>query len=428
MTDSYYDTTSAADTFVGFEYQYYYFLFTLLDKLEDTGEIGFEVKDDVHIELPDGKLILVQLKHTTQIIEKGKSKGSLMYLATRDKDLWHTVHNWIEVIKNVGGRTSDEQVKYINNTIFQLVTNKQFSKDNSFLKELKKYKKDKSLAEFRKYLADLFAKTKDPDDPTKKNLIKGYIKEFQALNDDVLSSFLEHLFVETGIDELIEKIEKKIKYRKSIDEKQVEKAFNLLDSNLRKLIYKQIKDRKKVIIAAENFHKLSSRCLNIAKSGKLPERKGNFYKQPINLENQKFIKQLIDIKAINPENKHKIKELTSAKLSLMNLVKAWEQAGDLLSTDILELEETAIQKWYVRFETVERESEEINNKTIVISRENKLNKIALNCYDEVRKIELNIDNTNLTPKQSNGQYYYLSDENPKIGWRFDWEKKYKNEK
>ena len=56
--------TNADDKLIGFEYQFFYFLLSLL-KMQVGDVVGFEVKEDVHIE-NDGKITFCQLKHTNQ--------------------------------------------------------------------------------------------------------------------------------------------------------------------------------------------------------------------------------------------------------------------------------------------------------------------------------------------------------------------------
>jgi hypothetical protein len=63
------DKTSAEDKSIGFDYQYYYFLNELL-RLKSGQTAGYEVLDDVHIELADGNTLLIQLKHTVQTMRK----------------------------------------------------------------------------------------------------------------------------------------------------------------------------------------------------------------------------------------------------------------------------------------------------------------------------------------------------------------------
>lgn len=50
---------------IGFDFQYYFFLWKLLS-LKEGESVGLEVKDDVHTELDNDFHIYYQVKHTTQ--------------------------------------------------------------------------------------------------------------------------------------------------------------------------------------------------------------------------------------------------------------------------------------------------------------------------------------------------------------------------
>src|SRR5690242_11303824 len=115
------EQTSAADKSIGFEYQYYYFLYRVL-KLCRRESVGLEVKDDVHTDLSCNRQILIQLKHTIQI----KADGSPKNLTTYDSDLWKTLSNWSKVINDeIAGRTTvKSHLDFISKTDFMLVTNK----------------------------------------------------------------------------------------------------------------------------------------------------------------------------------------------------------------------------------------------------------------------------------------------------------------
>lgn len=65
QTTTFTDSVSAADTSIGFEYQYSYYLDRLIN-LKTGQSVGLEVRDDVHSDLQDGSCILVQLKHTVR--------------------------------------------------------------------------------------------------------------------------------------------------------------------------------------------------------------------------------------------------------------------------------------------------------------------------------------------------------------------------
>lgn len=59
------EKTAAETKSIGFDYQYYFFLWKLLS-LETGESVGLEVKDDVHTELNNGKQIFYQIKHTSR--------------------------------------------------------------------------------------------------------------------------------------------------------------------------------------------------------------------------------------------------------------------------------------------------------------------------------------------------------------------------
>jgi len=83
------DKTSSETKSIGFDYQYYFFLWKLLS-LKPGQSVGLEVKDDVHTELNNNIQIFYQLKHT---IQKNKA-GEIINLTASDTDFWKTLSNW----------------------------------------------------------------------------------------------------------------------------------------------------------------------------------------------------------------------------------------------------------------------------------------------------------------------------------------------
>ena len=55
VTAQHTDKTSAADKSIGFDFQYYYFLWRLLN-LKSGETVGLEVMDDVHTDLANNRL------------------------------------------------------------------------------------------------------------------------------------------------------------------------------------------------------------------------------------------------------------------------------------------------------------------------------------------------------------------------------------
>jgi hypothetical protein len=137
-----YDITSASDKSIGFDYQFYFYMFLILD-LRHNEKIGIEIKDDIHIDLHDGRLILIQTKHTIQT----KKDSSSINLTERDKDLWKTISNWVKVINECA-----DKLKFIKNTTFQLISNKGLGKNPFISNLIKLNNSDITVKEFKDYL------------------------------------------------------------------------------------------------------------------------------------------------------------------------------------------------------------------------------------------------------------------------------------
>ena len=55
------EATSAETTSIGFDYQYYFFLWKVLSLLPDES-VGLEIKDDVHCDLRNNHQLLYQIR------------------------------------------------------------------------------------------------------------------------------------------------------------------------------------------------------------------------------------------------------------------------------------------------------------------------------------------------------------------------------
>ena len=122
---------SADKSELGFEYQFYFFLWKLLEM--KTGEtVSWEVKDDVSLDLPDGITYLFQVKHTIQ----KKSDGTTANFTNLDSDLWKTLSNWSQIIDSKGDMP--KQTSFLEKTFFVLASNKS-EKNESILSYRSRY-------------------------------------------------------------------------------------------------------------------------------------------------------------------------------------------------------------------------------------------------------------------------------------------------
>lgn len=407
------DTRNAENKSIGFDYQYYYFLYKLLG-LEEGEKIGIEVKDDVHLDYGNGEQDLIQLKHSIQT----NSSGKTVNLTERDIDLWKTIYNWINIINDPfdGRKTSKEQLSFIDRTKFILVSNKSSSLNNTFLKRITEFKQQKiTIKDVKKYLDDLEKKTVDKD-------VKSYIEILNKQSEKWLSRFINKLVFELDQDDLINKIKSKIK-SKIVREEKIDDVFNALDSNLRKQNYINTKSKKKSIITFEEFYHKYKAYFDKGRNNKLPINKKKIkFDKPL-LE-QMFIKQLIDICAVDETDTAEMLRLTGQMLQTSNHLEDWINKGLIVEEQLDEFVKDCINKWKNTHDAVHRK---INLNLKLSGKYPSEEEIILSgseCLDKIRDLELVLDETNLDTELSNGEFYILSNE-LRIGWRYDWKERYK---
>lgn len=388
---------TAASSSVGFDYQFLYFMY-LVVQLKTGEKVGFEVKDDVHIERTDNSITLFQCKHS---IHETSNLTSL------DIDLWKTINNWVAMLK------ADETI--LTNHTFCLVTNKGEG-NNKFIEALNTYKSDADIDKLIEVVKELKDKT------TNEN-VKGYIKNVLKLGKKNSKTFFSKLTIETKIEDLLQKI--KLKIREDIKNQHlVEAVFNDLFSNLSTSKYLDIKDRKEFAISFSEFEKRFGKCYQVAfKDKPLPKRNFQII-LPENLETQTFIKQLIDIGDLDSDS-HKIYDYTTQMLQAMNQLSYWADNDFLLPKEMDEFERNAIFLWNREFGAKYRNIErKIKLGTTTSELEDEIKEIALDLVDTMRRENLPVTGESFGVELSNGHYYSMSDK-PQIGWHLEWNKKYK---
>ena len=392
----------------GYDYQFYYFMFLALG-LKHGQKIGFEVKDDVHIDKEDGTTILYQTKHT--VVKNGA--GIFQSLTTLDTDLWKTLSNWVDFIN--AERKSD----FLNKHSFILVTNKSES-NNDFIDTLSLFILDNDIDK-------VLAKINELENKTQDETLKKYIKKIAQLNKGKLRLFLQKLTIETDEDKIIEKIKKKL-LEKFYLAKLVEPIFESLSSNLHSAKYLDIKDRLQFEVSCEDFSKRFARCFKVATELKpLPKREFPVL-LPDNLESQTFIKQLLDIEEIQTGSSY-IRVYTTQMLKYLNHFTYWsEEENFVLLTDMEEFKNNSIQIWTNEFKAKYRHIErQISSGSSISDLEDEIKNLGVALVDYIRKQDLSIPGfPALGIEFSNGHYYALSDE-LEIGWHFDWGNKFKKQ-
>lgn len=397
------EKTSAADKSAGFDFQYYYFLWRLLNL--STGEsVGLEVMDDVHTELANSRQILIQLKHTTQ----EKADGSTKNLATLDPDFWKSLSNWSQVISdsNANRQSEGDQLNFVNRTDFLLATNKSDNESNTVISAINDLKTGmKSYSELKIDISSLSQKTTDSN-------IKKYISNVLSLSDSVGEAFFRNIQFDLGCDDIINKCKISIK-EYMIEEHKIDDVFSKIDSKLRADIFISARKKEKVLVSWDDVYKKFRAYFDRARSHGLIIKKFSG-EMPDNLENQKFIQQLIDIEDIPRDDIESMAQFTRHLLQMRNNIDEWYKNGDLTQHEIDDFKAEAQAKWKNEFRKAYRGN----------CSDQEIAKRACDLIDSLRKETLPLASQNMPTEMSNGQFYHLSDV-PEIGWHKDWEGKYK---
>ncbi len=394
------EKTAAETKSIGFDYQYYFFLWKLLS-LEMGESVGLEVKDDVHTELNNNTQVLYQVKHTTQL----NSDGTTANLTTSDTDLWKTLSNWAQVISdsNDNRTQKNEQLSFIKKTSFILASNKSSSADNKIMKSIMDYQGDpNTIAQTMEVFDNLFKTSTD-------NKLKGYIQHVLTLESDVLKEFMLKIFFELDENDIIGKCKDAIKSDK-IDEKKLDLVYSGLDSAIRTDNFINIKQGKKIQITFEDFYSKYRRHYDLARNDSLSINAFDS-SLPEELELQIFIKQLVEIGDLENSDFENIAEFTRFKLKLQNNIESWLQDGVITQDEVNRFNNEAINQW----KNVHRRS----FRGIVDEQD--FNRIGLEVLDSIRDRQLHITDQPLDTDMCNGTFYELSNV-PEIGWRKDWEK------
>ena len=418
MANAFTETIAAGDKQAGYDYQFFIFILKCLDlKPEET--IGYEEKDDVHIQTP---LVttFIQVKHTTTLTS-GQTRPNL---TQKDNDLWKTIHNWISVINDsVSGRNNiTEQKKFIEKSEFILLSNKSHSDNNAFLKTVSDLKSNGlSIALVRSQVESLIATLVSKPGSTPSE-VDNHIQELLGQTDEWIRLFLSRLSFSLDEDKIVDDIKKRIESRFMITQTgQIQVIYECILANLKTKTYQAISQGKRSV--SYNFDTVKSMlspCIH-PDGNKVIIRRNITLDLPENLAEQNFIKQLIDIGDIQAGDKDLIEQYTKFKLLMAYNLREWEQDNELLPTMMEEFILDCITKWRNCHRRYHRDFTASGVGAIA---EAQLKTAAQNCIDEIRTISLFVTTVPLDTNFSNGQFYHLNDSNL-IGWIYDWETRYK---
>jgi hypothetical protein len=395
------EKTAAPGASAGFDYQYYYFLYKILN-LKKGQSVGLEIKDDVHTDIDNDLQLLFQLKHTIQ----KQADGKPIALTELDADLWKTLHNWARVISdaNDGRSTEAAQLIFVAKTEFHLVTNKSLNNSNKFVKLLTAYVEDHSpenLENITSRISELEASTSDA-------VINGYINAVEGLNTSIKREFFKKIHFELSETEIIQKIKNSIA-EKFIKPNRIDEVYERLNSNIRDSNYLSILDGKAFTVRFDDFFTKFWSIFQDGRDNKLSSLRFE-PALPDNLLSQLFIQQLSAIDDIYDYEEEVITEYTTHKIRLARSLEQWEQNGEVVHDEIQALHSEVHLRWKNNHRLAYRgcKPEQIKERGQSIINTMRLEKYKLG-GDE------------LSTEYSNGELYELSDIG-RIGWHQDWEK------
>ena len=264
---------------------------------------------------------------------------------------------------------------------------------------------------------------KDLKDKTQNNEIKSCIKNVLSIGKKKIKLFFSKLYIETSIDDIIDRV--KIKICEHCHQKDLTDAvFESLSSNMNMAKYLDIKGREKFEITFEDFNNKFGKCFRVAFEKKPLPKRTYPINLPDNLEEQTFVKQLLDIGEITSGDSQII-EYTTQMLQAMNHLADWTEKNLILPTEMDEFQKEAILKWRNEFKAKYRQiKRQISSGSSIEDLEMDIQNLGVQLIDFLRKENLAIAEDTLGIELSNGHYYALSDK-PEIGWHYDWEQKYK---
>ena len=398
-----YSEHAAVPSTLGYDYQFYYFVYRALRLNDDQTILSFEKIDDLAEEQGD-HITLYQLKHTIGT----RQNGEIDLISPRDNDLWKTFTVWLKFIK--ANTTEKTQRTYINNTRFVLVTNKDGSR-NKLLSAIRQYQEDDNYESVKKVLSALYTETsdksKDGDGKEVDNPKKRQIGDFKDY--PLVSEFCKKIEVVDSFDDIIQKIKDEIEYS-SIRKSRVDKVYYSLIGVLHSDRYLKMKAGAPIEFTRVSFRQSTLACFEKNRDDKLVFRYDYdaFNGDPLSLN---FIQELIRIEYVQAANLRKILEYTHNWICFINNVKDLIASSDIAPEDEDEVYKEAYFEW---------DNEHQHSKDDVdITNEESIKKIARREVYQCKKANLTLSSTPMGKPLSNGCFYQLS-ETDQIGWRADW--------
>ena len=399
------EEVSADKSSIGFEFQDYVFLEKLL-RLEPEEVLGLETYDDIHIARHSKQgaleeLVLIQVKHT--LTEAN--------VTDRDADLWKTLHNWL---------TSLDELPPCPRTTFQFYTNKKLN-EQAFVTLLKN--PASNLSAIRQHIRNTHKDVAQADALKKKgasaNPIAKFAKKLAKASDKDLDFIFERFEFHSDSGLIIERITDRLRYFEVPDSRLTDTRQHLFGAFKESKYFATLAGAK-TALSYDDFRRTMGfrRILRSARAD--PVNFAEFvdlhytYPRPDkrSFADSHFQRQLSDLGIGDDE----IIERGVDMLATEKFLESLEKEGDFGREDNERLLRSGEGVW-------QRLHQKLHRKT-AIEDESAHQTSAQACYDQTLEQELRSGDMVLPTGMSAGTFIKLSDV-PRIGWRKDWETKFK---
>lgn len=412
------NNTNADDKLIGFEYQFFYFLLTLL-KMQQGDTVGFEVKEDVHIE-NDGKITFCQLKHTIQTSSQNKP----INLTTSDIDLWKTLSLWVNIINN-----ESDKNEFLQNAKFIFASNKSDNDNNAFLTHFTTFQNDKDIDNLKDFLTTyqeeanrkfqnkieeynlLSSEEKKKKEKPKEDEKIKYLTNILSLDDALLKIFFSNMEFLLNLTIIRQNIKDEIRYSKYIkSDFRIVQSYNQLVGLFKDDFYDKVMKKESVQYSQEDFFQKVSSIFEKMRSEQIPFISEIQHSADVKILDRVFAKQLINIGIVDDE----IYEYDYNRLLTETNLKELQQSNEITQKDIDDLDKNTIDNWKPIYEEIYLD-EDYSSKNA--------KKVLL----KTKQIDLNLLGQQISLRAiSNGQFIRLSDI-PKLGWKYNWKEFVKDE-
>lgn len=384
---------------LGFEYQYQYFILSLL-KMEHGDSVGYEALDDVHRISTNGSITYIQVKHTINV----SPDGSLVGLPRFSPDLWKSLANWAKLIADPAENRKliQRQKEFVESARFLLIVNRNVD-SNIIVQKAKDVAGGKADGKsVKRFLDELWAETSD-------KTIQDYISDVNKLSPTIIQLFFARIVV-ISTDDLRDDIWKAIR-GKMISECYVEDIYHSLYAELKDDFFNTVKQHKHQVISYDAWIKRFTATFEEYRTTLLPRRTYNPI-LPKHLEDQVFVKELVEIGAVDmsEDGLAEIADYTRLCLTLEFQLNDWYEDGRISTNQKDDFHREAVTVWRRIHQSCHRMTR--RNATLDINN-------ALSCFDETMREQLLLRSVDIGLGLSNGEFIRLANEQ-KVGWRYRW--------